>query len=340
LLHRKLNRILIIQTAFLGDVILATPLVRALKQTLPGARLEVLLIPETRTILRHNPYISDILTFDKRKLRNKFFSLFRLILEIQKRQYDLAISVQSSLTSSLIMVLGGIPMRLGFSRQKFLTHAVPHPSGLHKIQKVLRLMEPLTDQKFDMQTELHWTAAEADRADQIITPLRERRTPIVGIAPGSIWYTKRWLKEYYAELVNLLEHEHIQSVLIGGAEDHRLCEFIRAGSNAINLAGALSVLESAALIERLDLMVTNDSAPLHIANAVKTDVIAIFGPTVTDFGFYPFRKNDLVIEVELDCRPCSSHGGKKCPLKHHHCMKNILPERVFNAIIAKLHSKR
>lgn len=339
LLNRNFKRVLVIQTAFLGDVILITPLLRALNIILPNARLEVLLIPETSAVLKYNPYLSDILEFNKRKLRNKIVSFFRLIFEIQKRQYDLAISVQSSLTSALLMVLGRIPIRLGFSRQKLLTHSVPHVSGMHKIQKVLRLIEPFTTQKFDMQTELHWSSAEDARADEIMAPLRERHRPIIGIAPGSIWYTKRWLKQYYAELIKRLERAHIQSVLIGGKEDKELCDFIRAGTNAVNLAGSLTVLESAALIKRCDLMVTNDSAPLHIANAVKTDVIAIFGPTVTDFGFYPFRKNDQVIEIELDCRPCSSHGGKKCPLKHHRCMKDISPEMVFNAVIAKLQDK-
>ncbi len=330
---------LIIQTAFLGDVILITPLLRALNEILPSTRLDVLLIPETSALLKYNPYVHDILTFNKRKLRNKFFSFGRLIFEIQKRQYDAAISVQSSMTSALIMALAGIPTRIGFSRQKLLTHSVPHVAGVHKIQKVLRLLEPFTDKKFDMQTALHWSPAEAARADAIIAPLRDNHARIIGIAPGSIWYTKRWLKEYYADLVMRLERDHIQSVIIGGKDDWELGEFVRAGSAAVNLAGKLSVLESAALIERLDLMVTNDSAPLHIANAVKTDVIAIFGPTVTDFGFYPFRDNDQVIEVELACRPCSSHGGKKCPLKHHLCMKNISPERVFNAVKAKLQGK-
>lgn len=332
------HKILILQTAFLGDVILMTPLLRALKEIFPAARLDALLIPETAMILKYHPHVAGILTFNKRKIRNKIFSFIRLVFQIRKQRYDLAISIQSSWTSALLMRLGGVPNRLGFSRQKLLTLSVPHTSGLHKIQKILRLLEPLTDKKFDMQTELFWSEAEEERARQIIETYRSSHVHIVGIAPGSIWNTKRWLKEYYAELVKRLEQENIQIILLGGRDDHELGEFIKQGTRAVNLAGSLTVLESAALIAKLDLMITNDSAPLHIANAVKTDVIAIFGPTVKDFGFYPYRANDRVIEVELDCRPCGWHGGKKCPLEHHHCMKWITPERVFNEVMAHLHN--
>ncbi len=316
-----------------------TPLLRALRQLLPAANLDVLLIPETAMILKPNPHVTRILTFNKRKLRDKLLSFFQVAFQIRRQHYDLAISIQSSWTSALLMWLGRVPNRLGFSRQKLLTMSVPHTRGLHKIQKILRLLEPLTDKKFNMQTELFWSEAESARASALIDPYRNRFRWLVGIAPGSIWYTKRWPKEHFAELVRRLEQENIQIFLIGGKEDQSLCEFIKAGSSAVNAAGDLSVLESAALIEKLDLLITNDSAPLHMANAVQTDVIAIFGPTVTDFGFYPFRANDQVIEIELDCRPCSWHGGKKCPLGHHNCMKWITPERVFREVIALLQAR-
>ncbi|HEX9974914.1 MAG TPA: glycosyltransferase family 9 protein, partial [bacterium] len=190
----------------------------------------------------------------------------------------------------------------------------------------------LTDQKFEMQTEIFWTQKEEEKRKQILEKFQTKNRNIIGIAPGSIWNTKRWIKEYYLELVKLLEKNDFQIVLIGGKEDFELCNFIKNSSGASNVAGALSILESAALIEKLDLLITNDSAPLHIANAVKTDVIAIFGPTVQELGFYPFRENDKVIEVDLDCRPCGSHGGNKCPLGHHNCMKFITAEMVFNEV--------
>lgn len=333
------QKILVLQTAFLGDVILSTPLIRALRQLYPTAQLDVLTIPETGVIFKANPYINEIIYFHKRSILKKMISFISLIFKIRYKKYDLAISIQSSLTSSFLLLLSGVPERVGFNRQKFVTLSVEHTKGLHKIQKILRLLEPLTDKKFDMQTEIFWTAIEEEKSNLILEKYQNQQRHIIGIAPGSIWNTKRWIKEYYAELVKLLENEDIQVILIGGKEDFELCNFIKNNSNAVNVAGLLSILESAALIEKLDLLITNDSAPLHIANAVKTDVIAIFGPTVKEIGFYPFRENDEVIEVDLDCRPCGTHGGKKCPLGHHNCMKLITAKMVFNAVIDHLQKR-
>lgn len=327
--HRN---ILILQTAFLGDVILSTPLLRAVRQLYPAARLDVLTIPETGAVFRHNPHVDEVLFFRKRPFLTKIMSLVRVISRIRKRKYDLAISIQSSLTSSFILLLGGVPRRLGFSRQRFLTDSVPHENGPHKIQKILRLMEPLTDRRHDMQTEIFWGSDEAETCRRIIETVPDDCDRVIGVAPGSIWYTKRWIKEYYRELVALLERERVHAVLIGAKEDVPLCEFIKGDSGATIVAGSVSVPEAAALIERLDLLLTNDSAPLHIANAVKTDVIAIFGPTVRDLGFYPYRDNDEVIEVELDCRPCGTHGAQKCPLGHHDCMNLITPDIVLDEV--------
>lgn len=330
------KNILVLQTAFLGDVILSTPLIRAIRHLYPAARLDVLTIPETGIIFKENPHVNETIYFNKRSMFKKISSFISLIFKIRQKKYDLAISIQSSLTSSFLLLLGGIPERLGFTRQKFLTLSVEHTKGLHKIQKILRLLEPLTDQQFDMQTEIFWSEKEEENSKQILENFQNKNKQIIGIAPGSIWYTKRWIKEYYAELIKRLEKKEFQIVLIGGKDDFELCNFIKNDSHAINVAGSLSILESAALIEKLDLLITNDSAPLHIANAVKTDVIAIFGPTVKELGFYPFRERDRVIEIALDCRPCGSHGGNKCPLEHHNCMKLITAKMVFNAAIDHL----
>jgi heptosyltransferase-2 len=327
------QNILLLQTAFLGDAILTTPLIRALRKIYSDSKIDILATPQAGIVFRNNPHVNQIFFLNKKIWLKKIYSIVKVIFQIKKQNYDLAISIQSSLTSSLLMFLAGIPERLGFSRQKLLTQSLPHTKGLHKIQKILRLLELLTDKKFDMQTEIFWTKTEEEKSHQYVAPYKTQRMFLVGIAPGSIWNTKRWLQEYYTELVTMLEQQNIKVILIGGNDDYRLCRAIKNGSESLNLAGSLTILESAALIEKLDLLITNDSAPLHIANAVKTDVIAIFGPTVKDFGFYPYRDHDKVIEVTLDCRPCGYHGGKKCPLKHHNCMKFIKPQTVFNEVI-------
>jgi heptosyltransferase-2 len=157
------------------------------------------------------------------------------------------------------------------------------------------------------------------------------------IAPGSVWYTKRFPEEKFVKLLDSFTGDNINIVLIGSEDDHGLCERILSLSNnknIYNLAGELSLLQTAELIRKGKLLVTNDSAPLHIANSVKTDVIAIFGATVTDFGFYPYGKNDVVFEINgLDCRPCSIHGSKKCPVKTFDCMIRIDEEEIYRTVL-------
>jgi len=333
------EKILMIQTAFLGDVILSTPVVRALKKVFPDSRLDVLTIPATRSIFQHNPFVNKIIEFDKKPLVKKLGSFVGVLAALKTTNYDLAFSLQSSLTSSFLMMLAGISERVGFKFQKFLTIPVSHEKGLPIRERYLSLLRPFSNQKFDNQTELFWTEKEEQTATKFFTELAAKGQYVLGIAPGSVWQTKMWLPEYYVSLLKLLSQQgNIAVVLLGGGAEKQLCDDIieAAQTNAVNVAGKLSVLESAALINKLDLMLTNDSAPMHIANAVKTDVIAIFGPTVKRFGCYPYRENDVMLEIDLYCRPCSKHGGKSCPEGHFRCMREIKPETVFEVIMSKL----
>lgn len=333
------NNIFVIQTAFLGDVILSTPVVRGLRQIFPDANVDVLTIPVASIVFKHNPYVRQVIEFDKKSPFKKIFLFYRLIKQLRQHHYDLAISIQSSSTSSLLMALGKIPERVGFHFQKMVTIPVSHEKGLHIRDRYLKLLMPFSKEKLDNQTELFWTEKEERHAQQAFDLMPEKSSQAIGIAPGSVWQTKMWLKDYFIELIDRLADKNIAIFLIGGAMDKALCEEIRQkskNSNVIDVAGELSVLESTALIQKLDLMVTNDSAPLHIANAVKTDVLAIFGPTVRRFGCYPYRERDKMLEIDLYCRPCAKHGGNRCPEKHFRCMREITPEMVYDSLITMI----
>jgi heptosyltransferase-2 len=166
--------------------------------------------------------------------------------------------------------------------------------------------------------------------------LKKSTGKIIAIAPGSNWFTKRWPEKYYEDLVKTLSESNYGIVFIGSNEERELCEKIKPLQKSINIAGELSLLESAAVVKLCDLMICNDSGALHLADAMQTDVLAFFGPTVKSIGYYPFRDNDKVLEVDLDCRPCSSHGTNTCPLGHHNCMKFIEPDFVIKEVNAKL----
>ncbi len=332
------NKILIIQTAFIGDVILITPLIRAVGQLFPSALIDVLVIPQSSAVLENNPHVRHILLFDKRK--NKLTAFFKTLRQIRKNKYDLAISPHSSLTSAYLMLLGGIKARLGFDRwhaSKYLTMKVPHKKGIHKIRKNLHLLSVFGENQYDMQTELFPASDTIKKYAALPEQMPYSGRPVIAIAPGSIWNTKRWPVTYYSELTKTLERERFNLIFIGSPDEEVLCRRIinDAQSRAINFAGKSTIPESAAIINQCDLLICNDSGAMHIANAMQTDVFVFFGPTVKFIGYYPFREKDRVFELDLNCRPCGKHGGDACPLGHFKCMLNIKPQTVMKAIREK-----
>ena len=333
----RIKRVLVIQTAFIGDAILSTTIFKGIKKILPECDVDVLAIPQTSNLFKHNPNISKVYEFDKRKMRNRIISFFKIQKLIRQNRYDAAISIQSSITSSILMLLGFVKIRIGYPRQKLLSYSIYPKKGLHIRKRVLRLLEPLSNETLDDQTELFWGSAEAEKAANLIG---ENHQKLIAIAPGSAQFTKQWPKEYFIKLIDLMSFDDVKIFLVGGADDRELCdEIVNAVKvNCTNVAGELTILESAALISRSELVISNDSAPLHIANAVKTDVFAIFGPTVREFGFYPYRQDDMIFEIELDCRPCGKHGGKNCPLGHFKCMLELTPDLVYKEVKGKLFS--
>lgn len=333
-----MQRILIVQTAFIGDVILITPLIRAVKELYPAAAVDALVVPAAAKLLQNNPHLHDVLTYSKRQ--SPLRAMQTMISDLHARQYDMAISPHSSGRTHLILYLAGIPIRVGFDRGTLpflLTLKTPHPRGIHKIEKNLSLLKLLTHKQFSMQSELFPSASDSSVVDALLKDLQGKR--LIAMAPGSVWATKCWPVEYYLDLAKGLLQHGFALLLIGGKEDKPKCDAIQAelGKHALlNLAGQTNLLESAAAISRCAAMICNDSGALHIANAMQTKVYAFFGPTVQRFGYYPYREGDRVFETDLDCRPCSSHGPQKCPLKHHNCMRLITTAAVLDEILISL----
>ncbi len=330
------NRIIIVQTAFIGDVIIITPLIKATKELYPNALLDVMVIPQTAGVLENNPNINKIILFNKRK--NKIVSFIKTLLLLRKNRYDIAITPHSSVTTALLLKYAKIKVRIGYNRwsaAKHLTHKVPHPDGIHKTVKNLTLLSVLTEKTFFNQTELFPTDVMQKKADDLLLKLKTNKQNIIAIAPGSVWFTKKWPTEYYKKLAEQLVENNFGIVLIGSKDEKEICAKILPNKNGINLAGELSLLESAAVIKKCNLMICNDSGALHIANAMETDVFAFFGPTIQSIGYFPFRKNDFVFEREMECRPCGSHGGKSCHLKHHNCLTKIKADSVLKKVQEK-----
>jgi heptosyltransferase-2 len=331
------SKILLVHTAFVGDVILTTPLIKALRQIYPESTIDVLVIPETAGILSNNPDINKIHAFDKRK--NKFKSFFKTVFHLKREKYDLALLPHSSFTTGLLVLSAGIKRRIGFDRnfsRYFLTDKIKFRQNVHRTYKNLDLMKPLSNLEFSNQTALYPSAEDKEKINAILSRSNIEDSNLIAVSPGSMWETKKWPEDYYRELVQRLRTQGYQVVLIGAPNEKELCERVKDRSNSINAAGATNILESAALLEKCELLICNDSGAMHIANAMKTDVVAFFGPTVQSMGYAPIHENDKVMEVNLDCRPCSNHGSDDCPLGHHNCMKYVTVDLVEEFVKLKL----
>jgi len=323
------EKILVIQTAFIGDLILSTGFIRELKKGFPQAQIDLVTTPLSAGLFDFNPHLGKVYSYNKKGI-NGIFNHIKLVRQLKKTGYEVGFSLHLSTRSSLIMKQAGIPVRIGHPRMSYLTHPIAVEKGLHMKDRYIGILKPFVDFDPDSKTELHWDELHERKISKFINQDTDFK---LGIAPGSFRPTKRWPRKYFIELMKKLKNE-MKIFLIGGPKEQKLCEEIitKSGAKAENLAGKLTLLESAVLVNKLDLLLTNDSAPLHMANAVNTPVIAILGPTVTRFGCYPYRPKDQIIEVELNCRPCGKHGGLICPNFHFRCMRDITPQKVYDKI--------
>ena len=316
---------LVIQTAFLGDVILTTPLLAALARQ--HGPVDLVTTPAAASLVEKHPAVREVLRYDKRGTDRGVRGFFRLVAQLKRRNYRQAYLPHRSWRTGALARLAGIPERIGFADGStlFYTRMVGRPGGGHEVERLLALADPGVEppvslglgEEDDLEAS-RWLAGQGLRGD------------FIALAPGSIWGTKRW--PYYGELAARLS---APVVVVGGREDVELGDAIVAasGGRARNAAGALSLRGSAALISRARLLVTNDSAPLHMATASGTPIVAVFGPTVPSFGFGPRGARDRVVEHDhLACRPCSAHGPEVCPLGHHRCMKELGVDLVLEAV--------
>jgi heptosyltransferase-2 len=335
---KEIENILVIQTAFIGDAVLTLPLIQTIRKKYPASKVDIVVAPRSKDLFANHPDIREAIAFDKRGKDRGLTGLLRMAKHLQSRSYGLALVPHRSLRSAALAFLIGVPRRIGFNRStgRFLmTATVGYRQDLHEIDRNLSLLEALPDGAWQRELpRLYPSEADRKKVDRLLIELEVGHPEkLVAIAPGTLWNTKRWPKERFASLAVNFDDAGLEIVLIGGREDESLCSEIRtlSGSSRVyDTSGSLSLLQSAELIRRCNLLVSNDSAPMHLATAVGTSVLAIFGATVPSFGFGPTGPFDAVVETQgLKCRPCSIHGGDTCPIKTFDCMKNISHDRVF-----------
>ncbi len=327
------------QTAYAGDVILTTPLAEALGKLFPDAKIHFVARPDAAVLLKNNPYVHHVWKYDKRGSERGFHALLRWMAILRNEKYDLAVVPHRSLRSALLIRGTGIKRRLGFSKSSgyfLFTDRVKYNRSLHEVERNLQLLKPLGFSGPVPLPKLYPGREEKERIDEF---LKQTKMPggkkILAMAPGSLWPTKRWPWGRFAETAaQVWKRWRIPVILIGSRMDIPIGVSIAAQCREgfFNAMGQLSFLESAELVRRSTVILTNDSAPLHLAVAVGTPVVAIFGPTVTGMGFGPFDGRNQVIEADISCRPCSAHGTGRCPERHFRCMLDVSAERVIEAL--------
>ncbi len=325
-------KIAVIQTAFPGDVILSTPIFQALKDKYIGCKTVAVVRPESVCLLQNNPYIDTILPYDKYGSDSGISGILRIASKL--KGCDQAIIIQRHFRSALLSLLAGIKERVGFdnsSSEILYAKKVKYQKDHHEVQRCLELIGiDNIDKRYSPRIFL----------DNDVNARAEKKLLEAGInsdfavvAPGSVWATKRYA--HYLELTDLIANKlNLKVVMVGGISDSADAEYLasNAQNHPVNLVGKTDLLESAAIISKAKIAFTNDSAPAHIAAAVGTPVVAIFGPTSPSFGFSPYSEKSRVVDIgNLYCRPCTIHGSKKCPEKHFRCMIDLQPEVIIEA---------
>ena len=334
------TKILILQTAFIGDVVLVTPLVRAVYDCFPAAEIHFLTIPASQNLVETLPFIKKLWIFDKRGKDDGIRGLLKLARRLRQEKFQLALVPHRSLRSSLLVFLAGIPRRIGFNRSSsafLFTDRVIYQHSLHEVERNLSLLQPLHLQLPEkILPEIYLNNQDKEQVTWWLKNSGiDKNSPFITLAPGSVWFTKRWPAGYWAELADLLRKENYKIILIGSSEDKYLASEIIPDSTAsiIDAFGRFTLRQSAELIRRSRLLISNDSAPTHLGSAVRTPVLTIFGSTIPSFGFSPCSTGSRVAEImNLPCRPCTDHGKMKCPLEHFKCMRELTPAIVFEIV--------
>ena len=330
-------KVLIIQTAFMGDVILTLPLVDCLKGKSGIESVDYLTRPDGYNVLETNPNIDSIIVYDKHGKDKGILNVLRMVKILRKKKYDAVYIPHRSFRSGVMALLAGIKERTGFDKSaaSFLyTKKIEYKNTIHEIERNLSLLSPEMGECTGKQPVIHFN----DTDNEVVESFFQKHSiteNAVGIAPGSAWETKRWLKERFAELIiRLKKQSEYMPILLGGVNDKVLCDEIHSLSNfaGINAAGIFTPRQSALAMSKTKVVVTNDSGAAHLGVGGKARVITIYGPTVPGFGFYPYGEGHIIVEKNLPCRPCGIHGGEECPEKHFKCMKEITPEDVLNEI--------
>ncbi|MFH1049767.1 MAG: glycosyltransferase family 9 protein [bacterium] len=337
---KKIENILVIRLSSMGDVILTTALIRQIRNKYPNTRLDFATSKQFAEIFTNNPHISNLIEYDKQSSLKDINDLKKNIKsKIPSGRYDLVIDLQRNIRSRVF--------RSGLGAQYLYVKKM----RLHKLSMVY-FKRPLLKKIVPIPEIYRMTASPLDIEDdgkglelwlpnETLSPIylpeekKVKNSLTIAIAPGAFHNTKRWQKEKYLELIiHLKENFYADIVLIGGKKDKEITDWItsKITFEFEDCTESDSIIRTVSAIDSASLLISNDTGVVHIAAARKVPVVAIFGSTVKEFGFIPFRTKHEIVEKILPCRPCTHYGLNKCPKVHFDCMNKISVEDVVLAV--------
>lgn len=333
------QKILVIQTAFIGDVVLATAMLESIHQQNPAASISILVRKGNEALFNLHPFIDQVFVWDKKQ--NKYGHWLQLLFTIRKYQFYAVINVQRYAATGLWTALSGAKMKIGFDKNPFaflFTNTIPHQSignGLHETERNQALLSPLGIFP-NAKPALYPSLQDQKQVEGY------QAKPYLCMAPASVWFTKQFPLHQWIKLLHSIPFEGPIYLLGGPGDKHLNDQILQAvqNPNLVNMAGRLSFLASAALQKGALLNYVNDSAPMHFASAVNAPVAAIYCSTVPDFGYGPLSDTSFIIETKqaLSCRPCGLHGKKQCPQQHFNCAETITIEQIYQPLQQVLHN--
>jgi len=319
----KQNKFLVIQTAFIGDAILATSLLEKLNVSFPNSQIDYLVRKGNNSLFKEHPFIKNLYVWDKSK--GKYNDLYRILKQVRQQKYDYTINLQRFATTGLFTALSKAKIKIGFKKNPFsflFSQTFEHEinNSKHEIERNQLLIENLTDNT-SLKPKLYPLVTDFEKVANY------KKNKFICISPASVWFTKQFPSSKWIEYINNINKKY-NIYLLGGPNDNLLCEnIIKTTTNkkTVNLAGKLNLLQSAALMKDAEMNFTNDSAPLHLASAMNANITSIFCSTIPEFGFGPLSDNKKIIQIKenLNCRPCGLHGKKECPEGHFNCAMKI-----------------
>ena len=338
------EKILIIRFSSLGDIVLASPLLRALRNTFPRAQIDFLVKSEYADLVRYSPHVSSVIELrssDKEELH-------QLKDRIRAERYDTILDIHNSLRSRYLRMFAHARRVYAVDKRVVSRFALVnlkqnfYKEVISVAERYLEAAFPLGILRDDAGLEIFIPDEITSTVNAMMTKYKlERYGVVIGVVPTARHFTKRWPPERFREFgIRMSKEQRAKLFLFGSAEEVDYCGDIAqminaeaASSAAESLAGRISMLETAAVLDHCSIVVTNDSGIMHLAASRRKKVVAIFGSTVKEFGFFPYKTPHIVIERQgLPCRPCSHIGQNQCPEGHFRCMKDITVEDVVSAV--------